>query len=894
MVAFNVLVAVALAYVAFLFAVAFFAERRAAQGFGGWLYSPVVYTLSLSIYCTAWTFYGAVGYAARSGLEFVTVYLGPTIVMVGWWWVLRRLVRIGRTQRITSIADLISSRFGKSTSLGVIVTLMAVVAGTPYIALQLQSVTLSFSVFADAGGRPWGADELAGGARWVAVGLAIFTVLFGTRNLDSNERHHGIVMAIAVEAVVKLLALVAVGVFVVWGIAGGPAQILAEIDASPISRWEQDGTRWFSLIFLSAAAFICLPRMFQVLVVENVDERHLNIAGWAFPAYLMLMSLFVVPIAVVGLRLLPAGANPDLFVLTVPLSQGQNGLAMLSFLGGFSSATSMVIVATIALATMVSNHIVVPIWLTTRSGGEATVSGDVRYVILLSRRLSIAGILLLGYLYYRVSGGGTALAAIGLISFTGAVQVLPALIGGIFWRGATRVGAAMGLITGFVVWSWTLFLPSFDNGAVISDAVATLGPFGISWLRPDALFGIDGMDPLVHGIMWSMLLNTAMFFAGSVFSFPTPLERLQGAQFVNLFDHSTGSQPWRTSAASAEDLLIMSQRIIGGTEAQAFFQRAADRQGKSGYLPDVTSEFLENLERELAGSVGAATAHAMIGQLTDGSGVSVEDLIAVADEAAQILEYSNQLEAKSAEQDRTARALRDANEQLTTLSVQKDAFLSQISHELRTPMTSIRSFSEILRDSDMTAAEQGKYAGIIHDETLRLTRLLDDLLDLSVLANGEVVLQDQTGGLKALIDRAVSVAGHGVDLKIKRPPAAEDVMLRTDLDRLVQVFINLIANAHKYCDAQKPVLRIEVSRNNGAYRVDFIDNGSGIRAENQQIIFEKFARVSDEGKAGGAGLGLAICREIMTRLGGQITYLPGQSGAAFRVVLPATAILANQ
>jgi hypothetical protein len=269
-------------------------------------------------------------------------------------------------------------------------------------------------------------------------------------------------------------------------------------------------------------------------------------------------------------------------------------------------------------------------------------------------------------------------------------------------------------------------------------------------------------------------------------------------------------------------------------------------------------------------------------------------LIAVADEAAQILEYSNQLEAKSAEQDRTARALRDANEQLTTLSVQKDAFLSQISHELRTPMTSIRSFSEIFRDIDITAAEQGKYAGIIHDETLRLTRLLDDLLDLSVLANGEVVLQDQTGGLKALIDRAVSVAGHGVDLKIKRPPAAEDVMLRTDLDRLVQVFINLIANAHKYCDAQIPVLRIEVSRNNSAYRVDFIDNGSGIRAENQQIIFEKFARVLDEGKAGGAGLGLAICREIMNRLGGQITYLPGQSGAAFRVVLPATAILANQ
>lgn len=893
MVAFNVLIAVALGYVAFLFAIAFFAERRAAQGFGGWLYSPVVYTLSLSIYCTAWTFYGAVGYAARSGLEYVTIYLGPTLVMVGWWWVLRRLVRIGRTQRITSIADLISSRFGKSTFLGVIVTLMAVVAATPYIALQLQSVTLSFSVFAEAGGSPWGSDELAGGAKWVAVGLAIFTVLFGTRNLDANERHHGIVMAIAVEAAVKLLALIAVGVFVVWGIAGGPMQILAQIDASPIAKWEQDGARWFSLIFISAAAFICLPRMFQVLVVENVDERHLNIAGWAFPAYLMLMSLFVVPIAVVGLRLLPAGANPDLFVLTVPLSQGQNGLAMLSFLGGLSSATSMVIVATIALATMVSNHIVVPIWLTTRSSGEAKVSGDVRYVILLSRRLSIAGVLLLGYLYYSVSGGGATLAAIGLVSFTGAVQVLPALIGGIFWRGATRVGAAMGLITGFIVWGWTLFLPSFGNGAVITEAAVIFGPFGVDWLRPDALFGIYGMDPLVHGIMWSMLLNTAMFFVGSVFSFPTPLERLQGAQFVNVFDHLAGSQPWRTSAASAEDLLIMSQRIIGGPEAQAFFRRVASGQGKPGYLPDVTPDFLESLERELAGSVGAATAHAMIGQLTDGSGLSVEDLIAVADEAAQILEYSNQLEVKSAEQDNTARALRDANAQLTALSVQKDAFLSQISHELRTPMTSIRSFSEILRDSDMTAAEQGKYAGIIHDETLRLTRLLDDLLNLSVLANGEVVLHDQTGSLSTLIDRAISVAGHGANLTIQRSRSLENVTLRTDMDRLVQVFINLIANAHKYCDAEDPILRIDVSRGDTAYQIDFIDNGSGIRTENQQMIFEKFSRVSDESKAGGAGLGLAICREIMIRLGGQIIYLPGQGGGAFRVLLPFTSILTN-
>uniref|UniRef100_UPI0040485FA6 ATP-binding protein n=1 Tax=Yoonia sp. TaxID=2212373 RepID=UPI0040485FA6 len=895
MVAFNILVAVALLYVAFLFTVAFLAERRAQRGYGGWLRSPVVYKLSLSIYCTAWTFYGAVGYAARSGLEYVTIYLGPTLVLVGWWWILRRLVRIGRTQRITSIADLISSRFGKSTSLGVIVTVMAVISTTPYIALQLQSVTLSFAVFAQAGGRSWGGEELNGAALTVAMGLAVFTVLFGTRKVDANERHHGIVMAIAVEAVVKLVALLAVGIFVVWGIAGGPGPMLAQIDASPIALWQQNGGRWASIIFLSAAAFICLPRMFQVLVVENVDERHLNIAGWAFSGYLLLISLFVIPIAVVGLDLLPAGQNPDMFVLTVPLSQGREGLAMLSFLGGFSSATSMVIVSTIALATMVSNHIVVPVWLNAKAAGGANRSGDVRYVILLARRLSIAGVLLLGYFYYRFSGGGTALAAIGLVSFSGAVQVLPALIGGIFWRGATRVGAALGLITGFLVWGWTLFLPSFGADAVMTQSVVDFGPFGIAWLRPYALFGIEGMDSLVHGIMWSMLLNILMFFMGSVLTFPTPLERLQGAQIVNIFDHSAGSRTWRGSAAGAEDLMIMSQRIIGSAQAQTFFQREAKAQGKIGYLPDVTPEFIERLERELAGSVGAATAHAMIGQLIEGSGISVEDLIAVADEAAQILEYSNQLEAKSAEQDRTARALRDANEKLTALSVQKDAFLSQISHELRTPMTSIRAFSEILRDGDTAQTEHERYAGIIHDETLRLTRLLDDLLDLSVLANGQVTLQDQHGNLHDILDRAVSVAGgEGPGLRILRNPSGEVLYLRTDMDRLAQVFINLISNARKYCDAKDPKLRIKVGRINDKYVVDFMDNGTGIPAGSQQVIFEKFSRIADQSKAGGAGLGLAICREIMERLGGQISYLPGQGGAAFRVVLPPAAILANR
>jgi Na+/proline symporter/signal transduction histidine kinase len=888
MVSVDLLVAVCLIYVAILFAVAFVADRFARSGRGSWLRSPLVYTLSLSIYCTAWTSYGAVGYAARSGLEYVTIYLGPTLVMIGWWWGVRKLVRVGRSQRVTSIADLISARYGKSNLLAIGVTILAVISLTPYIALQLQSITLSFSIFAEPGGGPPDGNFMSS-AFWVACGLAVFAIIFGTRNLDANERHHGVVTAVALEAVIKLVALLAVGIFVVWGLADGVGDVLDRIDRSDIGHWQVNDGRWATIIFLSAAAFICLPRMFQVMVVENDDEAHLRTAAWAFPLYLLLMSLFVVPIAVIGLERLPAGSNPDSFVLTLPLVEGHNNLAILSFLGGFSSATSMVIVAAMAVSTMISNHIVMPIYLSQRGGQALSMSGDVRNIVLMSRRISITLVLLLGYLYYRISGGGTALASIGLIAFAGIAQILPALVGGLFWRGATRAGAMAGLSVGFALWLYTMLLPGLAQTGVLPIAIFQSGLGGLEFLRPDALFGIKGMEPIVHSVFWSLLLNTMVFCIVSLLTFPSPIERLQGAQIVNVFEHSVGPRGWTGSVAQSEDLLIMSQRILGGEQARRLFQREARRQGKGDQLPEPSPQFLQALERELSGSVGAATAHAMVGQIVGGSSVSVEDLLAVADESAQLLEYSNQLEAKSDELSRTAAKLRDANEKLTQISVQKDAFLSQVSHELRTPMTSIRAFSEILRDTEgMSGADQARYAGIIHDETLRLTRLLDDLLDLSVLENGQVNLNLRRGSLGSVIDRAVSttMAGAGDAIRVTRSAESEYVMIHTDLDRLAQVFINLITNAQKYCDAPVPSLTISVKELGGRVICDFVDNGSGIPRDAQAMVFEKFARVSGD-KAGGAGLGLAICREIMQRLGGDVTYVNGLGGGAFRVTLPA-------
>lgn len=882
----NALVLICLAYVALLFVVAAAAENRAKAGKIEFLRSPVVYTLSISVYCTAWTFYGAVGSAARNGLEFLAIYLGPTLVFVGWWWMLRKLVRIGRTQRITSIADLISSRYGKSNTLGVIVTILAVVGSTPYIALQLQSLTLSFSVFNET---PGGAPSPAFTAGLMAAGLSLFTVIFGTRNLDANERHHGVVTAIALEAVVKLIALLSVGVFVVWFMGDGLGDAFERVEARIPHATDVFAPRWVTLTFLSATAIICLPRMFQVVVVENSAERHLATASWAFPLYLLLMCIFVLPIAATGLDVMPTGSNPDLFVLTVPLSQGQDGLAALAFLGGFSSSTSMVIVAAIALSTMVSNHIVLPVWLA-RSRRMGVERDDVRAILLNSRRISIGAILALGYLYYVFTGGTTALASIGLIAFLGVAQVLPAMMGGLFWRDATRMGAMCGIGVGFVVWAYTLFLPSFEGGFILSAAAIESGPWGIAALRPYALFGMSIDDPLIHAVFWSIGLNSAVFVGVSLLTEPRPLERLQAVQFTGVFG-AVSSSARREPFASSEDLFALAQRVLGPQSAKRVFDRAAETQGKPAGLPEPDGDFIEALEREFAGSVGAATAHAMISQVTGTEGVSFDELIAVADEAAQIMEYSTRLEAQSEALAETARQLRAANDKLTELGRQKDDFLSQVSHELRTPMTSILSFSEILRSADMVEpAQLQRFSTIIHEESLRLTRLLDEILDLSFLESGRirlniaptslgrVVRQAQTATQKIAADRNARIeVANNVDL----------IRLDTDVDRLSQVFINLISNSVKYAGDSAPVIRINARQRADRIVVSVVDNGPGISPEDQQVIFGKFARLPSKTDEPGVGLGLPISLEIMRNLGGDLTCVNRPQGAEFRLTLPA-------
>jgi Na+/proline symporter len=893
----NFVLFIALAYVALLFAVAFHGDRRARAGRLGWLQSPVVYTLSISVYCTSWTFYGAVGSAARNGLEFVTIYIGPVLVFVGWWALLRKLVRIGRTQRITSIADMISSRYGKSEALAALVAVIAVVGGAPYIALQLKAVTTSFHVISNIGpeslaGMPTVAPDYNTGF-WIAAGMAVFTILFGTRNIDANERHHGVVAAIALEAVVKLAALLVVGILLVFFIAGSPGELFDLASPELLHSEDVFGPRWVTLTFLSAAAIICLPRQFQVAVVEISDERHLRTASWLFPLYLFLITLFVLPIAIGGLSMLPAGSDPDMFVLTLPIWAGHDTVALLAFLGGFSSATSMVIVASIALSTMMSNHLIMPIalrlhWVPVGPGGP------IRGFLLGSRRLSICLVMLLGFLYFRWSGNSDALASIGLISFAGVAQFLPALLGGLFWRQANAAGAFTGLLAGALLWGYTLFLPSFGGGLLLSPDDIARGPFGIALLRPQALFGLEGVDPLVHAMFWSLSINTLLFVLVSLAREQRPLERLQSTLFVDVFRTTAeAASGLIRRSAKTYDLNLLAERILGPDEARRLFRDASGGPLRGG-AGRADAAFISQLERKLAGSVGAASARAMISQVVTGETISLDELMKIADETQRIREYSERLEHKSRELEIAARQLSEANERLTQLDAQKDDFLSQVSHEVRTPMTSIRSFSEILLETpDLDTTQARHFLAIIHEESERLTRLLDSTLDLSLLERGEAPWALERIDPEEALDRSIRMCrGLAANTKVSvlDGERARGVLVLANADRLSQVFINLISNAIKYNTSDAPYVRLRSRVVDGAYEVLVEDNGPGIRPEERELIFSKFARgwAHTQTAVVGAGLGLAISWQIMRRLGGSLTLMPDSGrGACFRVSLAA-------
>ena len=880
-----VVIFIPFAYLALLFAIAYYADQRADAG-RSVINSPYIYSLSLAVYATAWTFYGSVGRAAENGVGFLPIYIGPTLMIALWWVVMRKILRISKQNRITSLADFIASRYGKSALLGGVVTVIAVIGILPYISLQLKAVSASFTTV--AGAVPGVGDT----ALWVALFLAAFTILFGTRHIDTAEHHEGMVAAIAFESLVKLVAFVAVGAWVTWGLYNGFGDIFARVAAepalspmlAPFGGVGGDYSSWIWLTLLSMLAIMFLPRQFQVTVIENKNEDHLRKAIWLFPLYMLAINVFVLPIAFGGLLHFPAGADADSFVLTLPMSQKQELLALVVFIGGLSAATGMVIVETIALSTMVCNDLVMPVLLRMRAL-RLNQRSDLSGLLLGIRRGAIVLILLLGYLYFKIAGEAYALVSIGLISFAAVAQFAPAALGGLFWKGGTRRGALAGLTAGFAVWCYTLLLPAFARSAWLPIGFLEHGPFGIELLKPVALFGVGGLDQITHAMIWSMVANIGAYVAVSLLHAPSAEEHRQATLFVDVFKRPAGGARVRRGTASASDLFNLLARFVGLAAAREAFAEHA----RGGNAADLV-HFVEN---QLAGVIGAASAHIMLASVVTEEALTLDEVRAVLDEASQVVVYSHRLEQKSQELERATQELRAANARLTELDRMKDEFVSTVSHELRTPLTAIRSFTEILHDNpQLPAAERARFLGIVIKETQRLTRLINQVLDVSRLESGRVEWHESLLDMREVIeDTAASTSQlfRERDVKLERQLPGRVPKVRADLDRIVQVVVNLLSNAVKFIEPGRGRVQITLAEEPGFLRVDVRDNGPGISPADQEVIFDKFRQASDPltGKTQGSGLGLYISRRIIEHSGGRlwVTSRPGQ-GACFSFTLP--------
>ncbi len=637
-----------LAYVGVLFVVAHLGDRMAAEARGPAL-RPWVYSLSLAVYCTSWAFYGTGGQSARLGWWLPPTYVGTILLFLFGARFLEKMIRLGRKQKITSIADFLAARYGRDPRVAVLVTVVAVFGLTPYIALQLKAIDISFVALAGLEGAAPGSQPIVDTALYVAMALATFAILFGTRHADATEHHPGMMLALAFESIVKLCAFLAVGAYITFGLFDGPADLAARVAADPAVRALREAARpaghYLALTVLGVLAIFCLPRQFHVAVVENSGPRDLRTARWLFPLYLVAISLFVLPVANAGLAMFGAGArDPDLFMLNLPLAGGQPVLALLTFVGGLSAATGMVIVACIALSTMICNEIVMPALLHVLPNLRRRA--DLTGLLLRVRRVAIVMLLAAAYLYYRAIAYAGALAEIGEIAMAAVALFGPLVFAALYWKRANSAGALIGLACGFLVWLYTLIVPVFATAGYLPATLVAAGPFGIGWLRPGALFGIEGINSLAHGLGASVLATTAGLVAGSLATRRSLVDRIQAAAFVDAADgghlEHAGARP---GTLTLRELHALVAQFVGGHRTAAHFAqfRGADDVAGAAFARHASAAQLESAQRLLGSVIGAASARRVIDAAASGKELVLEDVVTIVDSASRALEFNREL-----------------------------------------------------------------------------------------------------------------------------------------------------------------------------------------------------------------------------------------------------------
>lgn len=870
-------------YLLLLFAIASYAQKTINTS-RNLVNHPFIYALSMGVYCTAWTYYGSVGRAASSGIDFITIYLGPTIMAVLFWPVLRKILTISKSLRITSIADFISTRYGKNFSIGMVVTLFCVFGVIPYIALQIKAITGSIAVLQEDSSSSLSTIYIA---VFATIILFVFTILYGARSVDAAEKHPGLMTVMAFESLVKLLAFLVVGIYITYFVFDGMGDIFSRIAASEnkhlLTLKESSGySGWMSMTVLSMLAIVFLPRQFQVSIVENVQEQHLKMATWLFPLYLILINIFVLPIAMGGLLLQGNTVNTDYYVLSIPLLQNQDWLAMTTWIGGLSAATGMIIIETIALSIMISNHLVIPLLLRSQQN-QNWKQVSLQSNILNIRRLSIGAVLLLALLYYLNLGQGESLVSIGLISFSAVAQFAPALIGGIYWKEGNKRGAISGIIIGFVIWFFTLVIPGMVNN----------GFLGSQWLFAEDLLALDQFDTISNSVFWSLLLNIAAYVFISVYTQQETQEQYQAEIFTNINKHEAIQEnglEWK-GTAQMQDIRNLLKSFVGAERAEILLTAYAKRH-KINLQEKLVADarIVGFTERILGGVVGVASARILVQTVAKEEEISIEEVLTILNENQQMVEINKELRKKSLELSKATQQLQYINTQLLSIDEQKNEFLYTVTHELRTPLTSIRALSEILFDNpDLESEQQQQYLEAIIKETVRLSNLITQVLNLENFEAGrrKLTITEINAG-KLLDDMAATLSGiiQTKQLRLNIELAQRPTMIQADADLIQQVFMNLLGNAIKFASS---VIQISISKGEKEYMIEITDDGKGIDVGMEELIFDKFFQAKNQTlkKPEGTGLGLAISKKIIELHGGKIWVNKGfTKGAQFVFTLP--------
>lgn len=870
-------------YLALLFFIAFWAEKRKSNF---WANNPYVYSLSLAVYCTAWTYYGSIGVAANQGLEYLAIYIGPIIIIPAWIVINSKIIRISRVNKISSIADFISLRYGNSRSFGAIISVVCILAIIPYIGLQIKAISDTFHLVTKSENPN---NIFTDTATYVVLLIAIFSSYYGTRYVDASEKRLGIISAVAVESFLKLIFFVILGIFVTYGIFNGfddiyeKAKNLPEFTQRNSFNGLEGSFNWMLTSMLSMTAIFLLPRQFHTTIIENRKENHLKTAIWVFPLYLLIFNFFVFPIAWGGkILFLGQNVNPELFPILIPQKFGSILISVIVFLGGLSASISMIIISSVTLSIMLSNNVIIPYgWIDTFKTKNDTFNNK---NIVNIRKVSIFLLIITAFVFYKYLILESSLFSVGLVSFVLIAQLAPSFFGAIFWRRGTYTGAVIGLILGILICYINLIIPQY---------LKAINPeLAINQYRILQFFKIPYLETIPQVFFWSLLANATVFTIISVSSKGNYRERNYAEIYVDInryIQNHEGAYIWK-GKANVSDIRKILVKFLGDKKTKQALKIFNLKYNIDDENDTADSRFIKFSENLLSGRIGTASAKILIEGVTKEDKISLPEVLKILEESKENITLNRKLTEQSRQLRRLSDDLRSANSSLIEKDKQKDDFLDSVTHELRTPITAIRAAGEILLDDDDIPVEIKKdFLENIISESDRLNEIINDILYLDKLESGTIKLNINKNNIIDTYHKALKPIYHLIQQKNihhSEINLLNDNEFYYDEARIIQVFQNILGNAYKFTE-ESGMIQVKFQEKDNLLKIGIFNTGKKIPEEDIDLIFDKFYQSKHQNirKPVGTGLGLAICKKIIDAHQGKIYAENKEIGVTINILM---------